>query len=336
MDRKILSHLLFLLALHLFVGCGNDVASSHDVASYSAGSESSALEESSSSAHNVVSELSSDDAHISSAEMLPMESSSSLQVSSSAEESSSSGDTEWSSSSMSQGCTGPACYLYSSSSSSLSSSMMIVYGEMTDERDGQTYKTITIDGRATWMAENLNYAYLQPTAELDSSSWCYFDTIEGCNRYGRYYLWSAMIDSAGIFSDKTKGCGYFVTKDGWKKCPVEGSIRGVCPEGWRLPTYKDYQGLMFWRHKASLGVDFGEHQLQNAGCYDESWNDEMSRGLVGSSNFWLVDEKNFEEGIIDAYVGNSLGYSESGSIYEVFITPKTRFSAVRCVKDEEL
>ena len=236
---------------------------------------------------------------------------------------------------MSQGCTGPACYLYRSSSSS-SSSIKVVYGEMTDERDGQTYKTVKVNDNVTWMAENLNYAYLQPTAELDSSSWCYFDTIEGCNRYGRYYLWSAMIDSAGIFSDKTKGCGYFVTKDEWKKCPVEGSIRGVCPEGWRLPTYKDYQGLMFWRHKASLGVDFGEHQLQNAGCYDESWNDEMSRGLVGSSNFWLVDEKNFEEGIIDAYVGNSLGYSESGSIYEVFITPKTRFSAVRCVKDEEL
>ena len=62
----------------------------------------------------------------------------------------------------------------------------------------------------------------------------------------------------------------------------------------------------------------------------------MSRGLVGSSNFWLVDEKNFEEGIIDAYVGNSLDYTESGSIYEVVITPKTRFSAVRCVKDEEV
>ena len=321
--------ILFLL---LFAGCGNDVASSHDVAPYSAGSESSALEESSSSVHNVVLEMSSDDAHISSAEMLPVESSSSI---SQLEQSSSSEGIEFSSSS-SKCWAEPSSFWCPESSSSSSSVLVVVYGEMTDERDGQTYKTVKVNDNVTWMAENLNYAYLQPTAELDSSSWCYFDTIEGCNRYGRYYLWSAMIDSAGIFSDKTKGCGYFVTKDEWKKCPVEGSIRGVCPEGWRLPTYKDYQGLMFWRHKASLGVDFGEHQLQNAGCYDESWNDEMSRGLVGSSNFWLVDEKNFEEGIIDAYVGNSLGYSESGSIYEVFITPKTRFSAVRCVKDEEL
>ncbi len=322
--------ILLIVALCMLAGCGNESVNeakpSPGGVSYSSSPEIDPFVDSSDSAEPVAS---------SSSEVVIEKSSSSLQVSSSAEESSSSEDTEWSSSSMSQGCTGPACYLYSSSSSS-SSSIKVVYGEMTDERDGQTYKTVKVNDNVTWMAENLNYAYLQPTAELDSSSWCYFDTIEGCNRYGRYYLWSAMIDSAGIFSDKTKGCGYFVTKDEWKKCPVEGSIRGVCPEGWRLPTYKDYQGLMFWRHKASLGVDFGEHQLQNAGCYDESWNDEMSRGLVGSSNFWLVDEKNFEEGIIDAYVGNSLGYSESGSIYEVFITPKTRFSAVRCVKDEEL
>ena len=322
--------ILLIVALCMLAGCGNESVNeakpSPGGVSYSSSPEIDPFVDSSDSAKPASS---------SSSEVVIEESSSSLQVSSSAEESSSSEDAEWSSSSMSQGCTGPACYLYSSSSSS-SSSIKVVYGEMTDERDGQTYKTVKVNDNVTWMAENLNYAYLQPTAELDSSSWCYFDTIEGCNRYGRYYLWSAMIDSAGIFSDKTKGCGYFVTKDEWKKCPVEGSIRGVCPEGWRLPTYKDYQGLMFWRHKASLGVDFGEHQLQNAGCYDESWNDEMSRGLVGSSNFWLVDEKNFEEGIIDAYVGNSLGYSESGSIYEVFITPKTRFSAVRCVKDEEL
>ena len=322
--------ILLIVALCMLAGCGNESVNeakpSPGGVSYSSSPEINPFVDSSDSPEPVA---------YSSSEVIIEKSSSSLQVSSSAEESSSSEDTEWSSSSMSQGCTGPACYLYSSSSSS-SSSIKVVYGEMTDERDGQTYKTVKVNDNVTWMAENLNYAYLQPTAELDSSSWCYFDTIEGCNRYGRYYLWSAMIDSAGIFSDKTKGCGYFVTKDEWKKCPVEGSIRGVCPEGWRLPTYKDYQGLMFWRHKASLGVDFGEHQLQNAGCYDESWNDEMSRGLVGSSNFWLVDEKNFEEGIIDAYVGNSLGYSESGSIYEVFITPKTRFSAVRCVKDEEL
>ena len=34
----------------------------------------------------------------------------------------------------------------------------IDYGEITDERDGQTYKTVKI-GKYTWFAQNLNYAY---------------------------------------------------------------------------------------------------------------------------------------------------------------------------------
>ena len=213
--------ILLIVALCMLAGCGNESVNeakpSPGGVSYSSSPEIDPFVDSSDSAKPASS---------SSSEVVIEESSSSLQVSSSAEESSSSEDTEWSSSSMSQSCTGPACYLYSSSSSSSSSSVLVVvYGEMTDERDGQTYKTVKVNDNVTWMAENLNYAYLQPTAELDSSSWCYFDTIEGCNRYGRYYLWSAMIDSAGIFSDKTKGCGYFVTKDEWKKCPVEVCLR---------------------------------------------------------------------------------------------------------------
>ena len=63
---------------------------------------------------------------------------------------------------------------------------------MKDDRDGQTYKTVKI-GSQWWMAENLNYAYLQPTASEDSSSFCYNNLPENCEKYGRLYLWSAMI-----------------------------------------------------------------------------------------------------------------------------------------------
>ena len=99
----------------------------------------------------------------------------------------------------------------SSSSSSVVSTVLLAspckndtednceYGTLTDDRDGQTYKTVKI-GEQWWMAENLNYRYIQQTyngGEKDSSSYCYNDDPANCEKYGRLYLWSAAMDSAG-------------------------------------------------------------------------------------------------------------------------------------------
>ena len=125
------------------------------------------------------------------------------------------------------------------------------FGKLKDDRDGQTYRTVKI-GDQWWMAENLNYAYLQPTETLDSSSFCYDNDPENCKQYGRLYLFSAAMDSAGLFSSDAEGCG-----DG-SECPfdhivpkiykgysdtassLEHPIRGVCPEGWHVPTVDEF------------------------------------------------------------------------------------------------
>ena len=109
---------------------------------------------------------------------------------------------------------------------------------MTDERDGQTYKTVKI-GNQTWMAENLNYRYLGPTVNLDSSSFCNYNDAANCTKYGRLYLWSAAMDSAGIIDGNTaNGCGYY------SECSPGGTVRGVCPKGWHLPSKSEWDELI--------------------------------------------------------------------------------------------
>ena len=102
------------------------------------------------------------------------------------------------------------------------------YGELVDDRDGQTYKTVKI-GDQWWMAENLNYE--------TANSFCYEDNVSNCSKYGRLYTWAAAMDSAGVYSVNSKGCGY------GGHCSVKPPARGICPEGWHVPTWAEWYTL---------------------------------------------------------------------------------------------
>ena len=113
---------------------------------------------------------------------------------------------------------------------------------LTDYRDGQIYRTVTI-GEQIWMAENLNYAYTDVSFAFadfssDSTSWCYENDSVNCTKYGRLYLWAAAMDSVGVWSTSGKGCGYTST------CSPAYPVRGICPEGWHLPTSAEF-GTLF-------------------------------------------------------------------------------------------
>jgi uncharacterized protein (TIGR02145 family) len=85
------------------------------------------------------------------------------------------------------------------------------YGEMTDARDGNVYKTTTIGGQV-WMAENLNYFDIEGAASSIKNDWCYWDKPENCESAGRLYTWNV--------------------------------AQRICPEGWRLPTKSDWESLL--------------------------------------------------------------------------------------------
>ena len=102
----------------------------------------------------------------------------------------------------------------------------IEYGEITDERDGQVYKTVTL-GEYVWMAQNLNYADSVNTPALKGNSWCYDDNPENCKKGGRLYSWYAAVDYDSGYTFYSYG------------------HEGICPEGFHLPGYVEVQELQY-------------------------------------------------------------------------------------------
>ena len=110
---------------------------------------------------------------------------------------------------------------------------------MTDERDGQVYRIVTI-GEQVWMAENLRYEYKVDGATYGNGcfvSEAYEESDESgdCAEYGRFYTWAAAVDSASVRC----GLGRFCRNE-----PGFDDLQGVCPNGWRLPHNGDWLHLL--------------------------------------------------------------------------------------------
>ncbi|SHK54047.1 major paralogous domain-containing protein [Fibrobacter sp. UWT2] len=125
----------------------------------------------------------------------------------------------------------------SSEKSSSSSSIGCIYGEpIHDTRDEKDYKTVKI-GNQEWMAENLNYNYKKGKTG-SSRSVCFDGENANCDEYGQLYPWTVAIDS--IFLDSAYGikCGF-----NEKNCSLPSKWKGVCPEGWHIPTRAEWDTL---------------------------------------------------------------------------------------------
>ena len=216
-------------------------SSSETSVSSSSSAKSSSSEKKTESSSSMTSSLSSSVDSSSSGTGESSSSSGGLSSSSSTESSSSVASSSSSAESSSSSVASCSSGVQSSSSVAYVDPSTVVKGTMTDERDGQTYKTVKI-GTQTWMAENLNYAYTDVPYNYsgntsDSTSWCYSNAAANCTKYGRLYTWAAAMDSVGTWSTNGKGCGY------GKTCSPTYPVRGVCPEGWHLPTQTEWNTL---------------------------------------------------------------------------------------------
>ena len=240
-------------------------------------------------------------------------SSSSEKSSSSSEKSSSSSETPSSSSetpsSSSQGVVDPAT---------------VVRGVMTDSRDGQEYKVVTI-GSQTWLAENLNFETEKSKCPVADSS---------CTWLGRLYTWFDAME-----------CN--VVDGGWgRECESTSPVRGVCPEGWHLPSIKEWLVL-----EDAVGglATAGKVLKSNSGWYD---------GGNGSDDYFfsVLPVVNFEADFPDEVVGKQTyfwstttdryshaDHKEYSAItaflycdmdyWDLSPTLKSLHASVRCIKD---
>lgn len=119
----------------------------------------------------------------------------------------------------------------------------VSYGEMTDARDGQIYKTVKI-GTQTWMAENLNYIDESVAKTYAENGICLDGNLIKCGLYGGYYKWSMAVDSVSLRSKYGK-CGY-----GYN-CAITERVQGICPEGWHLPDTTEWKTL--WNYALENG-----------------------------------------------------------------------------------
>ena len=217
------------------------------------------------------------------------------------------------------------------------------YDRLTDDRDGQTYKTVKI-GEQWWMAENLNYASLQPTDSLDSTSFCYRNNPSNCEEYGRLYLWSAVMDSAATWSENGKGCGYGAV------CTPTTPVRGVCPAGWHVPNRDEVMELI----DAVGGIGVAGEMLvsEYAGCIDQvdlygftflpsgrimsdgDWDDLGLYGYMWTTteDYWNSDELIIRDSLEYELVV-ALSISKAGGNIGLHGYGKKVAFPVRCIKD---
>lgn len=207
----------------------------------------------------------------------------------------------------------------------------VFFGELEDPRDEKIYATVTI-GSQTWMAENLNYDA--------PDSYCYNDADSNCAMYGRLYTWATAMDSAGTIEQHGLGCGL------GKFCAPTYPVRGVCPKGWHLPSFGEWETLMYAVDDvySEYGNTYdGRPILQKIGWDNDNQDEEDYGFRICPSGLRMGNGKYYYEGS-RAYFWTSaesdremsytftLNQQSSGSIIET--NRKDYGVSVRCVKNE--
>jgi uncharacterized protein (TIGR02145 family) len=200
---------------------------------------------------------------------------------------------------------------------------------------GQIYHTVKI-GNQCWMRENLNVGTRIAGAQEQANNgikekYCYNDDTTNCSAYGGLYQWAEMVQYYHGATNTTS----------WNPAPT-GSVQGICPGGWHVPTDAEWTVLTSYLG----GLSVASCKMREAGaahwpspntCASNSsgftalpagdrYTGGIFYGINMYTNSWSATESSAE------YIWNY--YQDYGSA-RVFrdVAVKWYGFAVRCVKD---
>ena len=200
----------------------------------------------------------------------------------------------------------------------------LIYGILTDDRDGRTYKTIEING-FTVMAENLKYVDEAKNPYLKNNSWCYNNDTINCLKGGRYYTWTAAMDIDGKWQNAQTSV-------------IEGMIekphRGICPKDWHIPTKDEWSALFekySYTDQQAVGSVYWKLATNITGftALPVSFRDGSRYTGFSYTGFWSASEYGAEPAYAWCIWNNNAGLCASGS--DAYY--KRNGFSIRCIKD---
>lgn len=188
---------------------------------------------------------------------------------------------------------------------------------------GKVYHTVKI-GNQTWLKENLDVGVMIDSMQNPSNNgtiekYCYSNDTANCNKYGGLYQWNE-----AMAYDTANGA------------------KGICPTGWHLPTYEEFQKLAVevnndGRALTAIGQRVGTNTSGFSaldGGLRDPWGGSFSE-LGYSSYIWssTSTESISLENAWYMFLGPFVDVSDSNIILHVpYDNQKFGFS-IRCIKN---
>ncbi len=132
----------------------------------------------------------------------------------------------------------------------------------TDPRDGKVYPTVVMPDGKTWFAKNLNFTgctqpgYSCPAIANSTTGYlCYGNIASNCTNEGALYPWATtmLLDgTTGTVNTALYSSGSPATANNQIVDNATGQQRGICPQGWHVPTDKEW-GTMLNAVEAQFG-----------------------------------------------------------------------------------